>query len=43
MIIRMAGNGKLILQEAEKFTDILLNVKEEKRKARLLQETGKYD
>ena len=43
MIIRMAGNGKLILEEAEKFADILLNVKEEKRKARLLQETGKYD
>ncbi len=32
MIIRMAGNGKLILEEAEKFVDILLNVKEEKGK-----------
>lgn len=36
MVIRMAGNGKLILEEAQRFTDALLNVKAEKGKARVL-------
>lgn len=36
MVIRMAGNGKLILKEAQRFSDALLNVKAEKGKARVL-------